>query len=104
MPVTTDRTQACRTITLGGECTLASAAELKAALVEWMSSGQDLQLVLEPVGEIDVSLLQLLWAAAREAERAGAGFLCRTPESAVSAARDAGFPQFPGACDGVSDA
>ena len=95
MPVTVDRLATHWIVRLDGEFTLASAPELKALLLEWLASGKDLQLDLEQAGQIDITLLQLLWAAAREARRAGAGISSRVSETAAVAARDAGFERFP---------
>jgi len=96
LPVTVDRSETPWIIRLDGEVTLASAPELKKSLMEWLASGNDLQLDLERVADIDVTLLQLLWAAGREALRSGATIASRVPESAGAMARDAGFDRFPG--------
>jgi hypothetical protein len=40
--------------------------------------------------------MQLLWAAGREAARAGNGIVSRASEAVEKAARDAGFETFPG--------
>ena len=81
-------------IRLEGELTLASAAGLKQRLLEWVASGQDLELDMEKVEQIDVTLLQLLVAAAREAAHQGTGITVRASTAAESAARDAGFDAF----------
>ena len=47
------------------------AAELKATLLEALASRKPLQLELERSSDFDITALQLLWAAAREAERNG---------------------------------
>ena len=82
-------------IRLGGEFTLASAAELKSLLLEGLASG-NVWLDLEHVGEIDITLMQLLWAAGREADRTGARMAIRVSEAAAMTAREAGFERFPG--------
>jgi anti-anti-sigma regulatory factor len=81
---------------LEGDLTLASAAGLKSLLLEWLAAGTDLQLDLESAGEIDVTVMQLLWAAGREAARVGNGIVGRVSEAVDRAARDAGFDPFPG--------
>jgi anti-anti-sigma regulatory factor len=83
-------------IRLEGECTLASAVELKRALLEGLASGRDLRLDLERAEGIDIAVLQLLWAAGRVAERAGAGIAVLLPEAAGAVAREAGFERLPG--------
>lgn len=84
-------------IRLEGECTLTSAAELKSLLLEGLAAGGDLRLDLEGAEEIDITIMQLLWAAGREARRAGSAIAIAVSEAAGRAAREAGFPQFPGA-------
>jgi len=74
-----------------------SADELKKLLIEGLASGKELQLNLERAEEIDVTVMQLLWAAEREAARTGLGIVSRVSEAAATAARDAGFERFPGA-------
>jgi len=59
-------------------------------------SGGDLCLDLERVEEIDITVMQLLWVALREADGKGAKVMIRLSEAAGKAARDAGFKQFPG--------
>jgi len=84
-------------IRLEGDCTITSAAELKQRLIEGLASGKALRLDLEHTGEIDITVMQLLWAAGREAARAGIGMVSRVPETAALAALGAGFERFPGA-------
>lgn len=97
MPVTVDRNETHWHIRLEGELALTSAAELKRTLLEWLASGKELQLDLERAEAIDITVMQLLWAAGQEAVRAGIGMMSRVPEAAAMAARDAGFKRFPGA-------
>ncbi len=75
---------------------MATAAELKNLLIEALALGGDLRLDLRSVEEIDITAMQLLWAAEREANRAGSKFAGAVPDAMVSAAREAGFDQFPG--------
>ena len=58
-------------IKLEGAVNLASAEELKSLLLEGLVSGRDVHLDLERAEEIDVTVLQLLWAAGREADCKG---------------------------------
>jgi anti-sigma B factor antagonist len=96
MPVTMERHDDFALIRLEGECTVTSAAELNRLLVEGLAIGGDLRLDLQRAEEIDVTVLQLLWAAGREAERAGASIAVRMSEPAGMSAREAGFDRFPG--------
>jgi anti-anti-sigma regulatory factor len=82
---------------LEGECSMASAAELRGLLREGLHSAPELVVDLEAVARIDVALLQLLWSAEREAGERGRKFLSRVPEALAQEAREAGFDRFPGA-------
>lgn len=96
MSVTAEVLEDCSVIRVDGACSLASAGELKVLLVEWMASGKKLRLDLAGVEEIDLAALQLLWAAGREAERAGAEIAVRMTEEVASVAREAGFERIAG--------
>jgi len=73
-----------------------SAEELKSLLLEGLVSGRDVHLDLERVEEIDVTVMQLLWASGREADRKGTRMVTRVSEAAAAAARELGFERFPG--------
>ncbi len=96
MPLTVDRNATRWLIRLEGEVNITSAAELKGLLLEGLAA-PELELDLERATEIDVTVLQLLWAAGREAARAGSGFVSRASHAAASVARDLGFDGIPGA-------
>jgi len=80
---------------LEGPVTIASAVELKVLLVEWLATGKNLELDLENADEIDITCMQLLTAAARDAGAAGAGIVVRLSAAATAAVHDAGFDQMP---------
>jgi len=92
MPVTLQRQESTWLIRLEGRITLTSAAELKELLLEWLSAGKSLELDLEPAEEIDITIMQLVWAAART----GGKILIRRSSAAALAIRDAGFDRLPG--------
>ncbi len=96
MPLTMERHETHSLIRLEGELTLTSAAELKAVLVAGLAAGSDLLLDLERATKIDVTVMQLLWAAAREADRTGVALSGRVSEAAAAMAREAGFEHLPG--------
>ncbi|MDR3699295.1 MAG: STAS domain-containing protein [Candidatus Sulfopaludibacter sp.] len=83
-------------IRLQEDSTVASAAELKRRLLEGLAGGGDVQLDLERLADVDVTLLQLLVAAGREAARSGARLVTRVSPAASAAARGAGFDSLPG--------
>jgi hypothetical protein len=84
------------TLRLEGDCTLTSAAEIKELLVAGLSAGKPLNVDMEGAEADDISVLQLMWAAEREAGRAGTGFAVQASEACRDAARAAGFDRFPG--------
>ena len=96
MAVTMEQQESQSVIRLAGEFTLTSAAELKNLLLQGLASGNDLRLDLEQAEEIDITVMQLLWAAGREADRKGASLAIQMSDAAATAARDAGFERFPG--------
>ena len=83
-------------IRLEGELSLSCATELKRLLLEWFAGGKDLELDLEHAEEIDITIMQLLWAAARDAARAGRRTAGRASAAVCAAVRDAGFHLAPG--------
>jgi hypothetical protein len=104
LPLTVDRNPTRWLIRLEGEVSITSAAELKGLLLEALASAQELELDLEHAGAIDVTLLQLVWAAEREAARAGSGFVSRASQAATSYAHELGFDGFPGAASPMDPA
>lgn len=96
MPLTIDRHETHWLFRLEGDLNLTSVVELRGALLEGLASGKELQLDLERAGKIDITFLQLLWSAERQAARAGSGFVSRVSKTAADVARDSGFEGFPG--------
>lgn len=95
-PVTVDRDQTRWVLRLRGEIGLARAAELRQALMECAATGRDFEVDLEQAEAIDLTVLQLLWAAVREAAQRGAAMGMRASEAVTAAGREAGFDQLPG--------
>ena len=91
MPLTVRRHESRWVISLEGQISLTCAAELKILLLEWLATGKDLELDLERAEEIDTTIMQLLWAAAREAAQTGAGIAGRASSAAIAAVRETGF-------------
>ena len=96
LQIEVERLESHSVIRLQGELNVACAGELKRVLVATMAEGGDLQVDLEGVVAIDISILQLLWAARGEAKRNGTDFAAGASEAVRWAARDAGFDLFPG--------
>ncbi len=82
---------------LAGEINVACSAEMKKLLLEGLAAEPELQVDLEHASELDVTVLQLLWAAARAAHASGRRFTVqgRVAGEIAASARDAGFDNFP---------
>jgi anti-anti-sigma factor len=97
MAVTFDRSATPGVLRLAGEIDIAGAAELRQALLEALAAGEETRLSLEAATGIDVTAVQLLWAAEREAKAGGAALALEgpVPEALRAAVRAAGFERFP---------
>src|ERR1035438_10706759 len=97
MPITLDQSEALSSIRLEGEVDITSAAELKKLLLQALASGKEVQLDLESAEELDVTALQLLRAAEREARgsKLRNTIAGRLPEEISATLLDAGFEKFP---------
>ena len=96
MPVTLESQESHSLLRLEGEFNIASAAELKQALLDGLAAGTDLHVDLEQLANLDITAMQLFWAAGKEAARNGVKFVVPVTEAAAQAAREAGFELFPG--------
>jgi len=97
VPVTLEQKDALTLIQLEGAIDVGCAAELKELLVEKLKSGSAVYVALESATGLDVTAVQLLWAASREAKRVGVefGFKGQMPEAVRSALANAGIGEFP---------
>jgi anti-anti-sigma regulatory factor len=97
VPVTLERSDALSLIRLEGGVDIATAAELKGVLLEALESGKQMSVSVEAATSLDVTAVELLWAAEREARRSGVGFTLagEVPEQISSTLIDAGFESFP---------
>jgi anti-anti-sigma regulatory factor len=97
MGITLTENEALSAIGLEETVDISSAAELKALLVKSLSAGKGVRISLEGAAYLDVTAIQLLWAAEREARGAGVGFVLEgpIPERISAALLDAGFDKFP---------
>jgi len=59
---------------LSGAIDISSAAELKAMLLKAFEGSKQVQVSTEGVSDLDVTALQLLWAARKHAAKLGVGF------------------------------
>ena len=81
---------------LDGEITVNCAAELHRLLVEATSLGREVAVSFTPQAEIDVSAIQLLYAARRDTERTGGAIRAEgdLPAQIQAAFHDVGIDPF----------
>jgi anti-anti-sigma factor len=93
LPITCEESEGQVVLRLEGEIDVACSAELKSALVQGISSAKSLQINTERVSDLDITALQLFWAAKRDAEGRGAAFVLAkdVPEAVRNAIHEAGF-------------
>ena len=96
MAVTIERRESHSLIRMEGDVTVTSATELKQVLLEGIAAGTDLHLDMEQMGTFDITAMQLLWAAGRDAAHTGTKLVIPVTEAAAAVAREAGFDPFPG--------
>jgi anti-anti-sigma regulatory factor len=94
--ITLERNATHAVLRMAGDCSMTTAAELKALLIEGLGAAGRLCVDLGDVEEIDVTVLQLLWAAHGEAARENRELVSRVPDALAALARAAGFEKFPG--------
>jgi anti-anti-sigma regulatory factor len=82
-------------IQLKSEATVGSAASLKTELLDALATGLDVRADLSEIDEIDLTAMQLFWAAAREADARQRGIQVLVPRTVEDAAREIGFDHFP---------
>jgi anti-anti-sigma regulatory factor len=71
MGITLDESGPQAVIGLNGVVDISSAAELKAMLLRALNSGKKLRIWHDGATDLDVTAVQLLWAAGHEASKAG---------------------------------
>ncbi len=74
MSISFDDTSERRVIRLADQIDVSCSADLKQCLMEPLVAGKAVHVDLDAAADFDVTALQLIWAAAREAERAGVSF------------------------------
>lgn len=97
MPVIVEQSEELFVIRLEGDVNVSAAVELKAILLQGLACKKDLRIDLEQVKELDVTAMQLLWAAAREAQILERELTLRgeVPQEILTAIEEAGFEAFP---------
>jgi anti-anti-sigma regulatory factor len=97
VPFTLEQSAGLCEIRVSGVVNIADAADWKKCLLQALASGPEIRLRLEAASELDVTALQLLWAAEREARALGTKFVvvAPIPEEIAIAVKDGGFEKFP---------
>jgi len=95
MGIKADRNEIEGTIALEGVIDVACAADLKAALLTAIGTGP-VRISLAAATYLDITALQVLWAAAEGARSAGTDFAFSTPvpEALAAAIAESGFKRF----------
>jgi anti-anti-sigma factor len=93
MGIVLENNEAGCLVRLEGGIDIASAAELKSAFLDALSTGADVQVALGSASYLDITAIQLLWAAAEQARLAGVGFRVagEVPEALSTVLAEAGF-------------
>ncbi|MGB9032536.1 MAG: STAS domain-containing protein [Acidobacteriaceae bacterium] len=106
MAVRFDRSEGPGVVRLEGEIGIADAAQLKEILQEALRAGAEARIALETASSLDVTAVQLLWAAERAAQAAGVPLALEGtfPENLRASLREAGFERLPFVADGADAA
>jgi anti-anti-sigma regulatory factor len=91
--MTLKRSRKSSVIRLEGAIDIAAAAELRKLLLQACGSGREVRVELEAATDLDVTAVQLIWAARRSAEAAGVAFTLSgaLAQSVATALGDAGL-------------
>ena len=101
MGIALEQSENSSVLRLDGVIDISCAAELKTLLLKSLSSGGEIRIALDGVTELDVTAVQLLWAAEREAARAAVAFALSGPmqEPVLSGLRLTGFEEYASTMD-----
>lgn len=96
MPTTLQIADELCEVRLEGDIDINCSGELQSTLVEALSKRCELHVNMSGLSSLDVTAMQLLWAAAREAEKRAITFkvLGGVPEGVRHAASEAGLADF----------
>lgn len=96
MPVILEEGDTTSLVRLEGDVDIASAAEIKSILINALASKKAIVLSLENVTELDITALQLLYAAELDSANSGIQFMLQGafPEIVSAAMTDSGLTKF----------
>jgi anti-anti-sigma regulatory factor len=97
LAITVEHREDSSAICLGGTIDIALAAELKTTLLDALMKSKVVLVALDSNAGLDVTAIQLLWAAEREARASGVSFALQgqVPGPVSAALKEAGFEKFP---------
>jgi len=94
--ITLEQSESASVLQLEGVIDISSAGELKGQLLKALEAGQPVSVSLGSATELDVTAVQLLWAAERKARGAGVSYSIAEapPEPVLAALSEVGLQQF----------
>jgi len=96
LPITSHETETQYVICLEGDIDVTSSAEVKRLLINAISSRKEVLLEMAKATDLDITAVQLLWAAVREADKAKLPFAVagQVAEGIRRSVREIGFDDF----------
>jgi anti-anti-sigma regulatory factor len=97
LPIILEHCERSNAIHLEGVIDISLASELKTTLLEALKSSKPLRVALNSDADLDVTAIQLLSAAAREAKASNLDFMLDgcVPDAVSATLKEAGFERFP---------
>jgi anti-anti-sigma factor len=97
LAITLEHREEASVVRLEGIIDIALAAEFKQTLLEALTGSKPVLVALDSCKEMDVTAVQLLWAAEREARSLNLGFTLEgeVPDSISGSLKESGFEKFP---------
>jgi anti-anti-sigma regulatory factor len=91
--ISQDKNGSRRVVAVSGSLTVADSSDLKKVMAENLRKGHQLELVLDEVSEVDISVIQIMAAAVKAAEAGDRKFSVKTPvpEPVAESLRLSGF-------------
>jgi anti-anti-sigma regulatory factor len=98
LPITLNEEETRCVVRLQGDVDAADSGQLKGALVEAIAARKELHVEFAEATDLDVTAVQLLWAAKHAAGQANTSWTAEgIPEPILMALRETGFENFLGA-------
>jgi len=95
--ISLEQDDALSLIRLEGTIDISCAADLKELLLKVLQPGREVRVNLDQATDLDVTAIELLWAAERAARTSDVRFALsgQVPKRISTAVADAGFDKFP---------